>query len=94
MICIIAEEQILFKPKLTVDWEAWNDRSKMPIGLAALAAFLIGWVGAILGMDQIYNVGPLAKAAGYADVGMWVGSAFALLVFPPLRWLELKQFGR
>jgi purine-cytosine permease-like protein len=95
MVCVIIEEHLIFKRRLpTLDWEAWANPKKMPIGIAALASFLIGWVGAILGMAQIYYVGPLARLSGWADVGVWVGSGFTLVVFPPLRWLELKKFGR
>lgn len=94
MICIVAEEHVIFKRRLGIDWSVWNDRSKLPLGLAALAAFLLGWLGAILGMYETWFVGPLAIASGGADVGMWVGSGFALIAFPPLRWLELKRFGR
>jgi purine-cytosine permease-like protein len=36
----------------------------LPIGIAALSAFLVGWVGAILCMDQTYFVGPIARLVG------------------------------
>ena len=95
VICIFLQEQFLFKPRLpAIDWDAWSDPKKMPVGLAALVAFLVGWVGAIMGMYQVYYVGPLASLSGGADVGMWVGCGFVLLLFPPLRWLELMKFGR
>ena len=92
MICIVLEEHLIFKPVL--NWERWADRDGVPIGIAALVAFLLGWVGAILGMNQTWFVGPLAAACGSADVGMWVGCAFALVFYPPLRWWEKRQFGR
>ncbi|KAK3670237.1 Vitamin B6 transporter [Recurvomyces mirabilis] len=92
MVCIVLEEHLIFRPKL--DWTAWADRSALPVGVAALVTFLLGWMGAILGMYQIWYVGPLAALAGDADVGMWVGCAFTLVSIPPLRWLELKKFGR
>ncbi|KAK3067364.1 Vitamin B6 transporter [Teratosphaeriaceae sp. CCFEE 6253] len=94
MVCIVAEEYVIFKRGQKLDWAAWNDSSKMPVGLAALTAFLLGWMGAILGMYEAWYVGPLAVACGGADVGMWFGCLFALVTFPPLRWLEMKKFGR
>ena len=94
MICIVAEEHFIFKPRLGLDWTAWADRRKLPIGYAALLAFLLGWAGAVLGMSELWFVGPLATASGGADVGMWVGSGFTLISFPLLRWLEVKRFGR
>lgn len=29
------------------DWEVWGEQKKLPVGLAAFAAFCIGWVGAV-----------------------------------------------
>ena len=92
MICIVAEEHLIFKPVL--NWERWENRNSVPIGIAALVAFLLGWCGAVLGMDQTWFVGPLAEACGAADVGMWVGCAFNLIVYPPLRMWEKRHFGR
>lgn len=97
-ISIMLEEHLLFRKLRGVgfDWAAWEDRSKLPLGVAALCSFLIGWVGAIIGMYQVWWVGPLAKdVGGYgADIGTWVAIAFTLVTFPPLRWLELRKFGR
>jgi purine-cytosine permease-like protein len=66
------------------------------MGIAALAAFLIGWAGAIVSMDQVWYVGPIAKMVGAhgSDLGIWVGMSWAMLVFPPLRWWELRTFHR
>ncbi|ODQ79931.1 hypothetical protein BABINDRAFT_161597 [Babjeviella inositovora NRRL Y-12698] len=75
------------------NWAVWNDRTKVTNGLAAGAAISCGIVGAVLGMDQVYFVGPLAvKAAG--DVGIWVSVGMVGVVYPGLRFLELKKFGR
>ncbi|OQO00304.1 hypothetical protein B0A48_14091 [Cryoendolithus antarcticus] len=92
MICIVVEEHLIFQGEL--DWTPWDDKRKMPVGLAALTAFLLGWMGAILGMYQVWYVGPLALACGGADVGMWFGCLFALIAFPPLRWVEKRVVGR
>ena len=97
MICIVAQEHLLFRrPRgaAAFDWSRWEDKSYLPVGWAALAAFLLGWLGAVLGMYQVWYVGPLAKLAGDSDVGVWIGSGFALVSFPPLRWLELRLVGR
>jgi purine-cytosine permease-like protein len=97
-IVITLEEEFIFRrrtdPKFI--WADWNIPSRLPLGLAATAAFCIGWIGAILCMAQVYYVGPLAKTVGDfgADMGNYVGFAWAGLVYPPLRWLELRRFGR
>lgn len=94
MVLIVLMEHVLFRRSRGFDWSRWEDKSYLPVGWAALAAFLLGWVGAILGMYQAWYVGPLAVKAGYSDIGFWVGCAFAVVSFPGLRWLELRFLGR
>lgn len=98
MILIFVLEHVLFRRTRGFDWARWEDKSYLPVGWAALVAFLLGWVGAVLGMYQIWYTGPLAvlagASAGGCDVGVWVGCGFALVSFPPLRWLELRIIGR
>ena len=95
MIVIVFEEHVIFRRgRGAFDWSRWEDKAYLPVGWAALAAFLIGWVGAILGMSQAWYVGPLAQLASTGDVGLWVAVGFTFVVFPPMRWLELKFIGR
>jgi purine-cytosine permease-like protein len=95
-LVITLEEHLIFRRTRGFDWTAWCDPSRLPLGLAAFTAFLVGWAGAILCMYQVYYVGPIAKLASPtgADLGIWVGSSWAMIVFPPLRWLELRKIGR
>jgi purine-cytosine permease-like protein len=95
-LTIALEEHLIFRRKSGFDWAAWNDRSKLPLGLAALTAFLIGWAGSIISMYQIWYVGPIATMVGEygADLGIWVGVSWAMIVFPPLRYFELRKFNR
>ena len=46
------------------DWTVWNQKEKLPLGIAALTAFLVGWAGAILCMAQVWYIGPIAKRVG------------------------------
>ncbi|EGU81961.1 Vitamin B6 transporter [Fusarium oxysporum] len=94
MICIVMEEHWFFRGRQGFDWTAWEDKNYLPVGLAALASFIIGWVGAILGMSQVWYIGPISKAASNADLGMWLGCGFAIIVFPVLRYFELKIYKR
>lgn len=61
-IGIVGEEHVVFRMWMGRgwDWEGWNDRAKLPVGIAASVAFVVGWVGAILCMAQVWYVGPLA----------------------------------
>lgn len=62
-IAVVLEEHLIFRKWMGRgwDWDVWNDRSRLPVGIAALVAFLVGWVGSILCMAQVWYVGPLAK---------------------------------
>ena len=95
-ITIVLEEHTMFRRQVGFDWGAWEDKEKLPVGIAALSAFLIGWVGPIVGMHQVWWTGPLARKVGDsgADLGIWLGGAIAAVTFPPLRYLELKRIGR
>ena len=63
-IAIILEEQLIFRRRTGYDWTVWNQPKKLPIGIAALIAFLVGWAGAILCMAQVWYIGPIAKQVG------------------------------
>ena len=95
-VAIVLEEHLIFRRNRGFDWSAWEDRKYLPVGAAALTAFFVGWAGAIIGMDQVWYTGPVAKLVGGigADIGVWLGMGFALFTFPPLRYLELKYLGR
>ncbi|KAK5165895.1 Vitamin B6 transporter [Saxophila tyrrhenica] len=97
-IAIVLEEHLIFRKYLGHgwDWDIWNDRHKLPMGIAALVAFLVGWAGSILCMAQVWYIGPIAAELGEygGDLGNYIGFAFAGVVYWPLRWFELKKFGR
>jgi NCS1 nucleoside transporter family len=95
-IAITLEEQFIFRRKRGYVWRDWNKPSALPLGIAAFTAFCVGWVGAVLCMAQVYYIGPIARMVGDygADMGNYVGFAWAALVYPPLRVLELKWTGR
>ena len=95
---IVVEEHIIFHKLRDVpfDWTVWDDRRRLPYGAAATVSWLAGWAGAIIGMAQVWYTGPVAlRIGGYGgDVGGWLSIAFAGLIYPLLRWTELKVVGR
>ena len=97
-LTIVLEEHLIFHVWRGVpfDWTAWEDRRRLPLGIAALISFLIGWVGAIVGMDQVWYAGPVAVRIGDygGDIGAWIAIAFTAIIYPPLRFLEMKKIGR
>ncbi|KAI1080819.1 permease for cytosine/purines, uracil, thiamine, allantoin-domain-containing protein [Whalleya microplaca] len=94
-VAMMFEDEFIFRRKTGYDWSGWDDKNSLPVGYAALVAFIMGWVGAILCMYQTYFTGPIAAmAAGGTDLGLPVGMAWAAIVYFPLRHLELKFVGR
>ncbi len=97
-VAISLEEEYIFHRRMnpTFIFDNWDKQDKLPIGLAALFSFLVGWVGCVLCMAQVYFVGPLAKLVGEygGDMGNYVGFGLAAIFYPPLRYWELKKFGR
>lgn len=84
------------KERLMYNWCKWDQPQNISKGLASATAFAFGVVGAILGMNQVYFVGPISKKIGEngGDVGMWLCFAFTGVTYPILRYYELKKFGR
>jgi purine-cytosine permease-like protein len=78
------------------DLEAWNTASKMPIGIAGFLAFAAGIVGAVVGMQETWWTGPIARKIGAygGDVGNELALVFTLVTYIPVRYLELKYIGR
>lgn len=95
---IAIAEHIVFKRGFAgYDIAIYLDAKKLPPGLAAVTAFLFGIMGAVLGMAQVWFVGPIGKLCGTAhggDVGFELAFAFAAIVYIPLRFWERRQFGR
>ncbi|KEQ78734.1 hypothetical protein M438DRAFT_285059 [Aureobasidium pullulans EXF-150] len=93
---IILIEDRVFRRRTGYDHSGWNDSGKLPKGYAAMLAFGIGAAGSIIGMGQTWYYGPIARQIGEegGDVGIELGMLFAIIVYPVLRHLELKKFGR
>lgn len=94
---ILFEEHVIFRKGNfdNYDLEAWNDPSRLPHGIAAATAFLLGVVAWCMGMDETWFVGPLAKLiGGGGDVANEFTFVVTALTYLPTRYLELKYFGR
>ncbi|EAQ88638.1 hypothetical protein CHGG_05257 [Chaetomium globosum CBS 148.51] len=79
MIVIVIEEHVLFRWNHEFDWSMWERKQYLPVGISALIAFLLGWVGAILGMYQAwlricYRVVPANAVVGTEDRGQVVAN--------------------
>lgn len=81
---------------LMYNWSQWDQPRHITMGLASATAFALGVVGAVMGMNQVYFIGPISKKIGDSggDVGMWLCIAFTGSTYPILRYFELRKFGR
>jgi NCS1 nucleoside transporter family len=100
-IAICLEEHFIFRIRRSdgdegFQWDIWNQQEKLPLGIAAIIAFLVGWAGSILCMAQVWYIGPIAKLVG--DYGADVSSSFSFLSVIILilsRWgITLASLGR
>lgn len=94
-ICCVLLDYLHFRGgKLPL--EDWNDTTKLPYGIAGFSAIALGFVGAVLSMNQTWLVGVIAKASGPggAELGWIFSGIFSLLAYWPLRLLELRYTGR
>ena len=78
------------------DVHIWNSPNKLPHGWAAAAAMVMGIVGAVLGMAQVWYIGVIAQNFGPfgGDLGPELACLFAGLTYLILRPLERKYSGR
>lgn len=94
---VLVEENTLFRrqnipgKKDTYDWDIWNNPKKMPTCYAACISSLIGIAGAVLGMCQVYYIGPLGQLLGDhgVDVGVFSAFGFTAITYPILRYIEI-----
>lgn len=76
---------------------AWDQPSKLPLGIAGVTALLAGYLaGGVPGMAQTWYIGPIAQKFGPfgGDVGIYLSAAITLLVYPIARTVEKKRTGR
>lgn len=69
--------------------EDYETSSKLPLGISALVAMIIGLAVAALGVNQMATIGyegPLAHLWGDADVGFPLAIIVTAAVYFPLRW--------
>ncbi|KAF2469047.1 purine-cytosine permease [Lindgomyces ingoldianus] len=96
---ICFSEHFLYRRSMNAyDPAHYDQPRKLPPGIAAVFAFCCGIAGMIVGMSQVWYVGPIALHAGMApfggDVGFELGFAFAFTSYAITRHFELKYFGR
>ncbi|KIK55962.1 hypothetical protein GYMLUDRAFT_174938 [Collybiopsis luxurians FD-317 M1] len=66
----------------------WNTPANLPLGIAAVMAFLCSFAVIIPSMDQQWYTGPIASA-GTGDIGLITGFFSAGLLYVPFRTIEV-----
>lgn len=98
--CILIEEHFIFRQGSFTkgyDLDMYNTVSALPVGFAAFGATCAGAAGAVVGMAQVWWVGPVASLIEPkfgADIGFLLSFGFSGLAYPPLRYLERKYSGK
>lgn len=94
---IALTEHFVFKQR-KYDISIWNTPGLLPPGIAAVLAFCFGVFGAVMGMAQVWFIGPVGRKIGDpsygGDVGFELAFAFSAISYCVFRSLEKKQFGR
>jgi purine-cytosine permease-like protein len=93
--CVMqVEDELIFRRGMSgYNWDDGNDPARLPLGIAAFVSFLFGWTGAVLSMYQVWFVGPIAQKA-LGDLGTPISAGIVAILYPPLRWLEIRWFKR
>lgn len=78
--------------------EHYDQVHKLPPSIAALGAFCFGVFGGIMGMAQVWFIGPIGKKIGDpaygGDVGFELAFGFSFTSYCIFRYFEKKHFGR
>ncbi|KAJ7134817.1 permease for cytosine/purines, uracil, thiamine, allantoin-domain-containing protein [Mycena epipterygia] len=100
-IVIVAEEHCFFRrPGGRLggyNLDDWDTPSRLPLGIAGILAACFGVAGAVVGMAEVWYIGPIGVKAGAAfgaDLGFELAAGFTAVTFPVFRWLEIRYTGR
>lgn len=97
LLVVVAEEHYIFRKGRwsSYDWDVWSEADKLPLGWAGIATACFGWLGALLGMSELWYVAPIAKLiGGGGNVGHEMAFALSAVTFPVFRWLEIRYTGK
>ncbi|KAF8150618.1 cytosine-purine permease [Crassisporium funariophilum] len=87
---VILTEHFIFRrgqmSRYNVD--TWDQPSKLPLGIAAILAFIGAWGMIIPCISQSWYIGPIAKL-GTGDLGVFTGFVAAALLYAVLRAVEV-----
>jgi NCS1 nucleoside transporter family len=90
-------EHFIFKKRQYAP-ETYDQPGKLPPSIAAGFAFGFGVLGAVMGMSQVWFVGPIGKLCGLppygGDIGFELAFTFSFTSYCIFRYFEKKYFKR
>jgi purine-cytosine permease-like protein len=91
---VLLEELIIFRKGdySSYDQSIWNVGSKLPSGISAISASILSFGLIVPGMATAWFTGPIAATTG--DIGFEIAFILTAILYPPIRWLEIKYRGR
>lgn len=90
---VIVEHAVIRKGRYsTYEQDAWNSASRLPLGIAALAASALSFALVIPSMAQVWYTGPIAEQTG--DIGFELAIVVTSCLYVPFRLLEKRVSGR
>ncbi|KIX08177.1 uncharacterized protein Z518_02833 [Rhinocladiella mackenziei CBS 650.93] len=77
--------------------EHYDQPKYLPPSIAALGAFCFGILGAVMGMAQVWFIGPIGKLIGIGyggDIGFELAFSFTAVTYVVFRYFEYRYFHR
>ncbi|WVQ98391.1 hypothetical protein IAU59_005514 [Kwoniella sp. CBS 9459] len=107
-VIVVLEEHYLFRhwfhrqgfnasgPARGYDLAVYDKPRQLPIGAAGIFACCCGAGAAVIGMAQVWYIGPVGKLFGEygGDLGFEMSAIVTAILYPPLRYLEYRIFRR
>ncbi|EFR00977.1 cytosine permease [Nannizzia gypsea CBS 118893] len=94
---IVFMEDQWFRRRDGYDLKAWNNKHKLPWGLAAVGSVIVSYgAGAVPGMNTTWYIGPIAALFGNpaGDVGLILNTVFTAVTYFIFRTIEKHFVGR
>ncbi|KAJ5114116.1 hypothetical protein N7456_002650 [Penicillium angulare] len=93
---VILLEHFIWRRNYEYDLDAWNDRSRLPYGIAASVSWVCATTLAVLSMSQDWWIGPIAASIPGSKSGTdisWILAAIcATVIYVPTRMWERSQW--
>lgn len=94
VVCVAIEHYLFRNGRYPLN--DWNNMKTLPYGIAGFLALAMGFVGAVLSMNQTWYSGVVTRSIKPDGVELgWIFSGvFSAVTFSPVRYLERRYTGR